>query len=181
MTTAPAAPERRTRRSAEVVLRDDRGSSAVEYALIIGLVALVMSVGAALLGTSVSSGFASAAEHLGNASGMQDAQSMAAPAVGDEGDDPEAAAEQAIVDQEAADAWAVEQEAKAAEKAAEEAQEAAEQAAEEAQEAAEKAAEESKKAEKKAAKAAKCAAKGATYQWNDDSETCRRVKKVQPS
>jgi Flp pilus assembly pilin Flp len=57
------------------------GASAVEYGLLLGLIAVTMTVGVGILGTSISSALAKPADALSSA-----ASGAATPAVG--GDDP---------------------------------------------------------------------------------------------
>jgi pilus assembly protein Flp/PilA len=45
-------------------IRDEDGASAIEYALLVGLIALVIAGGAAALGTAVNGKFQSAASNL---------------------------------------------------------------------------------------------------------------------
>ena len=192
MISFPTHPGQKKTSKRSSSLSDERGATAVEYAVMIGLVAVVITVAVAFLGNSLSTGFANAAE--GVTSGHADAQAMAdQAAAGQAQDDPEALAEQKAAEQAAADEWAAAQEAEAAkladqaaqtavadgqdpQEAAALAEEARQQAAEDAQKAAELAAEAQKKADEQAAEAqkkadelakkiAKCEAKGPGSVW----------------
>lgn len=46
-------------------LRDEEGASAIEYALLVALIALAITAGATLLGTKINSMFSNAANKLG--------------------------------------------------------------------------------------------------------------------
>jgi pilus assembly protein Flp/PilA len=48
-------------------IRDEEGASAIEYALLVGLIALAIAVGAGTLGNSISAKFNNAALELNNA------------------------------------------------------------------------------------------------------------------
>lgn len=129
-------------------LRDDRGATAVEYALIMMLVALTVVVSVTLLGARLSGSMTASGDAVGAvAQGVE----STAPA-----SDDEAAAAAAQAAEEAAKA--AEEKAAADAKVAEEARAAEEKAAEEAAKAAEEAAaemtdEERAKADEEAAKA----------------------------
>jgi len=166
MRTTTTAPTRATRNARHAQLRDDRGATAVEYALLIGFVAVVMTAGVALLGGALSSGFVDAAERVSSASGAADAVPMAQESADEQAQDQQAAADQAAAqkkaeEQAAAEEWAADQ--AAAQKKAEE------------QAAAEKWAAQQAKEQKQMAE---CEAQGSQYYWDTLKDKCVKSKNV---
>lgn len=104
----------------------DRGATAIEYALLVAGVAIVMIVGVAFLGSSIGAGVASAAGAMTTGAGST---GEADPAAAEQAAAEQAAAEQAASEQAAAEQAAAEQARIASERSAEEARIAAEQAA----------------------------------------------------
>ncbi len=90
----------------------DRGATAVEYALLVAGVALVMIVGVAFLGSSIGGGVASAAEAMSGAGAGVDAGRRCRAGAAEQAAAEQAAAEQAAAEQAAAEQAAAEQAAR---------------------------------------------------------------------